>query len=366
MRLIPEYLPWSHQVLDSCIQQFLMGKLPCLDLETSAVCRHSACIYCDSDCAAPMLDEMNHDSVNKVLKQASMLGTKWLYLCGLGEPTDDPKFLQLLDAAQEADIKISMFTNAVRFSHDLVNTLMNHQVSLIVKLDSLNPSNFDRLLGRPGTADRIFRTIDALLKAGYDRLCQDDFTMIAASIIPTKVNYQDIPNVIKFCVERNIFPSIGELECAGRAKGKYEDLALTTEELLDLKYQVDSLVGYDYQRPTCPAALGGLHVSNTGNIIVDRCTGVCCQWFLLRGPDLFNIGHISEISLSEAMEKVHSYRVRNTLSCKKILECPPSVVFGGCGGRADQILREHIRILDFVDGLKSIASDSCYPKADKS
>jgi hypothetical protein len=180
--------------------------------------------------------------------------------------------------------------------------------------------------------------------------------MIAASIVPTKVNYRDIPDVIRFCIDRHLFPSIGELECAGRAMPRYADLALSTDELVNLKIQVDSLVGYDYERPTCPAALAGLHISNLGEIIVDRCTGVCCQWFLLHGPDLFKIGHVCEMSLAEAIKRVHEYRVKNILSCKKILECPPSVVFGGCGGKADQILKEHIRILDYVD-------TSCRPSA---
>ncbi len=358
MRNIPEYLPWSQQVLNSSIQNFLSGHLPCLDLETSAICRHSACIYCDSDCAAPMPGEMNYDSVDTIFKQATKLGTRWVYLCGLGEPTDDPKFLRLLNGAQEFGISISMFTNAARYSPELVKALVEHEVSLIVKLDSLASTNFDRLLGRTGTAERIYHTIDALIDAGYHQLCKSDTTMIAASIIPTKINYRDIPDVVSYCIERNLFPSIGELECAGRAMSKYADLALSVDELRNLKMQVDSLVGYNYERPTCPAALAGLHISNLGEIIVDRCTGVCCQWFLLRGPDLFKIGHAAQMSLSEAMKRVHEYRIKNILESKKILECPPSVVFGGCGGKADQILKEHIRILGYADISRDTISHS--------
>lgn len=42
------YYPWSEQVLHDCVEDYLCGELPTIDLELTAKCSQCSCIYCDS------------------------------------------------------------------------------------------------------------------------------------------------------------------------------------------------------------------------------------------------------------------------------------------------------------------------------
>jgi hypothetical protein len=54
------------------------------------------------------------------------------------------------------------------------------------------------------------------MDAGYGNV-KGGYTDLAFSIVPTQLSYDGIRNVISFAKKNNIFPSIGELEQAGRA-----------------------------------------------------------------------------------------------------------------------------------------------------
>ncbi len=340
-----EYLPWSLQTLKESLLSAKLGNIPAVDLELTARCSAANCIYCDSQpevCPNPAGRELSLESTLDFLEQAYNKGLKWIYTCGLGEPLEDKRFLPILDFNKAHGVKMSIFTNG-QFIRDLdtAKRLKESGVCLILKMDTFEEEKFDYILGGKGRAKRIYRAIDLLLEAGYTDVGEESVTDLAFSIVPTSLTKDTIPDIVEFCLDHDIFPSIGELEQAGNVitNDLFDFLGLSETSLVNVKKDAN-LLEMDYRRPICPAILTGLHIDNKGNCIVDTVTGVNCKWFMLRDPQTTVIGNIETDSAEDLLQKVRQYRIEAwNQNREKISEYEKvSYVFGGCGGNPAHVL----------------------------
>lgn len=345
-----EYYPWSKEVFTECLKLHDEDCIPTLDLELTAKCTKASCIYCDSRPAVGVKNpnELSYEETEKIFKEAKDRDLKWVYTCGLGEPLEDMKFKRLIELLYRLDVKISLFSNGLLIDKKKAKWLYEHDVCIILKLDTFNETNFDRILGIKGTAKKIYNALDYLLDAGYGKDGRN-YTNLAFSIVPTQLSYDNIEDVIVFAKENKIFPSIGELEQAGRSlkKSHYSKLALTEEQTKKLKGTVDKLLWVNYKRPICPTIITGVHIDHIGDCVVDRITGLNCKWFLLREPDPLIIGNIKQDSLLDLYTKVREYRRRCFEENKEEIEEYKKIdyVFGGCGGNPKELIKitkEHL------------------------
>ncbi len=338
------YAPWSEEVLEFCIQEFEKNKVPALDIELSAACSHGSCIYCDSQVGVPHQNEMEINEIRNIIEQGRRMGLKWVYICGLGEPTNDPKFRHTISLFHQHGINISMFTSGIGYSRDDVSFLKDCNVSIILKMDSFDSEVFDYLLGKKGAAKSIYRTKDYLLDAGYGQKAGDFKTNIAFSIVPTNKNVQDIPEIVRYCQDYNIFPSIGELEYSGKAKDIHNNLTVPKSKLLELKREIEEILGYPYERPICPASIAGIHINNIGKYVVHKTTGLSCQWFLLCEPEYYNLGDVRTDDLSQLNKKIRMYRRQQLKNVFSLLKDSSEWIFGGCGGQPKEILSRYLKL----------------------
>lgn len=336
------YRPWSERVLKRSMVLYKGNRMPVLDLELSAACNLGACVYCDSEVGQPSANELNLAEVGEIVRQAVDTGVEWVYICGLGEPMDDCKFMPIMELFASNSLHVSMFTNALGLTKSSIKLLRELEVCMVVKLDTFDCRLFDKILGRNGSAEAIYHNIDVLIEQGYSNTNTPNETDLAFSIVPTQWTLAGIPDVVRFCADNNIFPCIGELEYCGRAKDVYAELALDCNELLYLKEIVDELLGYSYHRPVCPALITGLHITSDGECVVHDDTGLCCHWFFLRDAKMLHLGSVREDSLNELCERVRRYRC----SCaNKIVGNGSSAianVFGGCGGQVHEVVHYYM------------------------
>lgn len=345
------YYPWSEELLKECLLRHDRGELVTFDLELTAKCTQASCIYCDSrpEVGSRHPNELNYRETEKLFKDAKKLGLKWIYACGLGEPLEDTRFERLVATASMLDVRLSIFTNGILIDEKKAKWLHDNKVCLILKLDTFEEATFDKILGKKGTARKIYHTINFLLSAGYGKNCGEHYTDLAFSIVPTTLNIGDIEDVIRFAKENNIFPSVGELEQAGRAleKKTYNDLVLDREKTSTLKKKVEELLWKGYTRPICPTIITGVHIDNIGNCVVDSETGLNCKWFLLQEPMVRILGNVRKDDLKTLFKSVRKYREKcfatngdGVRSCESI-----EYAFGGCGGSPQkiiQIARDHL------------------------
>lgn len=338
------YYPWSQEVLQECLSAHSKGKISTLDLELTAKCSKVNCIYCDSrpDVGVRMQNELNAREREKIILNAKKLGVKWIYSCGLGEPFEDPSITRIIEVASKNNIRISLFTNGILIDEGKAKWLNDNGVCLILKMDSLIEDDFDKLLGKKGAANKIYASMNFLLKAGYNKINNGN-TNLALSIVPTSVNYNYILDIVKYCLDNNIYPSIGELEKAGRAaeRSTYNELSVSQEETLDLKQRLEDLLWKGYSRPICPTIITGIHIDNIGQCTVDLETGLNCKWFMLTEPMVHKIGDIRSNDIQTLFSSVSEYR-RECFSKKNNgVENAEKVCFpfGGCGGSPRNIIK---------------------------
>lgn len=331
-----EYLPWSKKVLDESISSYKNGRFPILDLELGGGCNLN-CIYCDSPDRTKKFTSMNE--VKKFIQSDYFT---WIFICGLGEPTfaeNKVYLLDILELCKKHRVKCSMFTNLLDFDDRLFDYIKDEVLYVMFKLDSFKEEKIKDLYGNQ-------KVNFEHLQANIQRLTQltkesDGYTNICASIVPTTLNFDEIPEIISFCERNNIFPLIGDLEDSGKGEAVYSKLKLSDRQLKEIK----DLFKEDYMIPICPSVLCGIHILHDGKVALDQITGLSCHWFWLTEPCVYQMKNVSEFSsYNEIIDEIISYRCSKISEVKKLIEELDNLVFGGCGGDIKTLLEEYVKL----------------------
>lgn len=336
-----EYLPWSKKELINTINAYKDGQLSILDIELSGRCNFH-CKYCDS----PDRTKDFHVDLEKIYRQLATGKIRWIYICGLGEPTferNGKTLLKLLSFAEEFGVKCSIFTNLSNLTSQFLEYVDKGILYLLFKMDSLDSVLAGSLYG---TTDPIRQISNVKSMASHVKL-QDGCTNLAASIVPTRKNIHEIPGIAHWCIEHNIYPLIAELENAGEGENVFQQLDPGKEQLSRLKWKLFMQNGDELRVPICPAMIGGLHINHDGVITTDKKTGFSCHWFWLEAPEVkqiadFNYGD----DWDTYSENIINYRKSRIEYVRKCLEnCEKmTYVFGGCGGSVEDILLGHLAL----------------------
>lgn len=332
-----QYKPWEKTEVNKIISES-NKTLPILDIQLGGACNLN-CIYCDTPkYGLPCLVDLQ--SIEKLMSEGNV---KWVYVCGLGEPTAPANLRhlkQILKWCKEKNIGLSMFSNMLNVDKELLDYIDDGTLHVLFKLDSFDKDKMAYLYGKD-KGDIILKNYQYLKEVTH---VQNGVTNLGASIVPTSVNYDELPLVIDYCMENGIFPLIGQLEDAGNCSKIYQDLMVKEEDLIKLRKYISEKYGFNYEMPTCPATISGIHITNTNNIILDKRTGLSCPWFWLDEPQLEVVGNIKNMSYDEIVKKVLEYRkskLSDVEDMEKNIELYP---FGGCGGNAKKLLRTYIGI----------------------
>jgi len=339
-----EYKPWAKNDVQDLIKQSNQN-LPILDIQLGGAC-NLRCAYCDTPkYGLPCLIDL--PSIEKLMNDGDI---KWVYICGLGEPTEPTNLeclKQILQFCKEKNIKLSMFSNVLNIDKTLLDYIDNGTLHVLFKLDTFDKDKMAYLYGldkvrhlySDDPADIMLRNYQDLKEVTHNK---DGITNLGASIVPTSVNYKELPFIIEYCMENGIFPLIGQLEDAGICSKVYEELKVKEEDLIKYRNFISNTYGVDYEMPICPATVSGIHITNTNKIILDQRTGLSCPWFWLDEPTLKIIGDIQHMDYHEIVQRILEYRqqkISDVVEMEKHVELYP---FGGCGGNAKKLLKTYI------------------------
>lgn len=332
-----EYAPWSKDTLHQ-IFSISSKSLPILDIQFGGVCNLN-CIYCDT----PKYEfpcSLDLTSIEKMIDSGTI---KWVYACGLGEPTakgNVEAFKQILAACKKNSVKVSIFSNMVNLDDELLNYIENGTLHVLFKLDSFKPEVMQFLYGS-NKSQTILKNYEKLKEVVR---ISNGTTNLGASIVPTSRNYEEIYKIIDWCMDNRIYPLLGQLENAGKCAHIFNELELKEEKLIALRNYIEVKYGLHYEIPLCPATIAGIHITNTNRVIVDERTGLSCGWFWLDEPRMIEIGNIIDMTLEEITDKIITYRkskFSDVIETAKSLKSNP---FGGCGGDAKALLNQYISI----------------------
>lgn len=336
-----EYLPWSNKERAACLEAYKNGQLSILDIELGGECNYN-CVYCDSpdrkkDCliSLPQIEQLMQDG-----------NFRWVYICGLGEPTFNKNYkllIGILHFCEKYGLKCSIFSNVSYLTEELKEFIRKRILYILFKYDTQCISLVKTLYGTRKPSDQL-RAIDEIKSL----VCfENGTTNIAASIVPTQLNLKEISNIVADCLDSNIFPLLGELELSGKGQTNYENLFLSTQELVSLKMKIEKLCGEKYTIPVCPAVINGVHINNRGDITVDLFSGLSCHWFWLQEPKTVALTHLDQDNnLPMITSKIFYYREKRFADVANYLKSYSSVgrAFGGCGGDIEGLFNEYLRI----------------------
>ena len=334
-----EYLPWAQTTFDYALKKYINNELSILDIELGGECNYH-CVYCDSP-ERKKKCKLSIDNFERIISSGMF---DWLFICGLGEPTYNDNYdylIKMLELCRQHSVKCSIFSNISNLSPQLIDFVQSGTLYVLFKYDSPSIKTINTLYGI-NNAEQQFERIKTLSKYVHFK---DNKTNIAASIVPTRLNYDDIMTVIKECISLNIFPLLGELELSGKGEINYENLYLSPEELQKIKDSTEELLGCRYTIPICPAVISGIHISYDSYITVDRFSGLSCHWFWLENHDTYRIKKFdSAVSLQEIKEQIFLYRDKRIPYVEGYLKQKKDIgsAFGGCGGKINTIFRQYI------------------------
>lgn len=333
-----EYYPWSLKVLDESINLYIKNTYPILDIELGGACNYN-CIYCDS----PQRNAVFKTPLYAIEYLLASKRIKWLFICGLGEPSakkNIDQLKELLLMCEKYGAKCSMFSNIANLNHEIIRFIEKGILYIIFKFDSTDLRTISEIYGIK-KAENQLQNISTLFK-----LVRSDghHTNIAASIVPTRHNIDEISNLVKICLEKKVFPLIGELENSGKACGIYDDIKLDQVELDNLKINVEQILNEEYTIPICPAVIAGIHVDFDGDVVVDKKTGLSCNWFWLQEPDLESIYNLNDgdQSIERLCTKIDSVRFERIQNTKEIFDSIEDDIFGGCGGNSRKLIKLYL------------------------
>jgi len=105
-----------------------------------------------------------------VIAAVARLGVKALVIIGAGEPSTPYNFRQfvrpIIEAAYTHGLTTVMFTTAIGIDRVQAEFYRDHDVTIVVSLDSLNPETYRTLTGGVGNLSRILNNI-AVLREVY-------------------------------------------------------------------------------------------------------------------------------------------------------------------------------------------------------
>ena len=245
------YKPWRPDRLNAIVRHARTDLLA-LDVQLGSAC-NARCPRCDSSCS------IKNKPAALDIEAVSALAAEINH----GEPTFDvnlTKLKSLIANTAVHDFSWSIFNNGIYWDGELEDFLRQGYLNVLVQYNSERPEVVAKMLGvSPTLAAKHMKNRRHLLEiAGeFNRDCA---TSIGASIVPERDNYDEGVDIVRRCVEHNVFPLVGELENAGYSKDEYyEQHKLTDEELAVLYRAIERQFGVSYKVPFCPAAIGAIN-----------------------------------------------------------------------------------------------------------
>lgn len=163
------------------------GQLLSIRIETSLMC-NLKCKYCCNRSGQPLPDEISYEKLIDLIDQAHDLHAKSVIIIGGGEPTIYPKFRELVQRVYTLGMIPVIFTNTQIMTEELAQFLHNHNVSVIIKLDSLDEKTQDDMSGVKGAHKNIMQGLKNLMKAGYANASNDQKLKLGASFVVNRQN----------------------------------------------------------------------------------------------------------------------------------------------------------------------------------
>jgi radical SAM protein with 4Fe4S-binding SPASM domain len=307
-----------------------------IELEMTRLC-NLGCLYCYSHGGTALPDEMSLHEIKDVVMQALALGGRKIVVLGGGEPLMYEPLRELIEFIACHGLHIEMFTNGTLIDADTASFLYRHNVSVVVKRNSLDGGVQDELAGRQGTFERIERGLSHLFACGYP----DADHGLGIQTIICRQNLREIPDLWRQARQRGIQPYFECMTYQGRATAN-ADLQVSADEAGRLFRALQEIDNSEFGRrwsphpplagAKCQRHLYSLLIKANGDIF--PCVGVDVATGNIRHSRLADV--ISSSQVIQDLRHVYSNIHGACRTCRMNGECY------GCRGNAYQMTGDYL------------------------
>jgi len=198
---------------------------------------------CNLDCTFCFLDsgeshrenQMSLDKYRDVIKQGRELGVKSTLFFGAGEPLLDEKLFPLIEYSNEVGLHSVMFTNASLVTREVAERMKQLDLSVVASVKSRNPHILEELTRMQGSAEKIYSGFQHLLDVGLN---ETEPTRLGNDILICKQVCDEVPELIRYCVNNNIHPMVESLLCRGESAKNWDRLKLSNDKAQKLSIRL--------------------------------------------------------------------------------------------------------------------------------
>lgn len=258
------------------------GKLRHLDIDFGTRCSLNCpmCFRRNGHINKSREPYLDYKLTQDTILEAKGLGLKSVRILGAGEPFEEPRTVKFLEWLDSQGLKSVVFTQGNRVDEELATRLANLNVSIMLRYDSFNAQIVDRSVGRKGIKPKKDRALEILVAKGFN---EHNPTRLGIVAPMTRYTGEGIVEIYQFFRDRNIYPLLPFIACAGRSllpDGSIKDdleeakkVEIATEVY---RYNFSKGIPYDgvssyIGTHICTFLSNGFYLANTG--IAMRCEG---------------------------------------------------------------------------------------------
>ncbi len=194
-------------------------RLLCPSLDLSNACNLN-CPYCftepgNATYKKRRADELDEPELYGVIEQMAAAGARTINIIGAGEPLLDPRFERIARFIQSKGIRLLVATNGCELVRrpNLLGLLRDIGANVIVKMNSLNETLEDAMVGHAGYAGQRDQALALLLAVGFNHGTP---SRLGVNTVITTGNRREISALHQYCRLQNIVFIAGSYMPAGR------------------------------------------------------------------------------------------------------------------------------------------------------
>lgn len=240
-------------------------------------------------------EKLTTPEIKNIIDQAYDLDIRLLNIQG-GEPMiDKKKFYEIIKYAKPKFKSIVAFTNGYFIEEEDAKILSDLNISLCVKLDSLDEKIYKQLTNSTGNVKKVLKGLDYLEKYKVT---------VTTNAVATPLNYYDIPNVWRYSTKKGFTPFVARNHYHGSTRENptyqltakelgnlFKELQKIDKEEFNIEWDADIIFPRD---SSCQRYRAGVFVNHKGVVIP------CSE----ADPKHFNLGNIRK----ESLKNILSYK----------------------------------------------------------
>lgn len=252
-----------------------------LNLNVSDVCNYR-CLKCFQGTLKSKKDSYDTKNLKKIVSQAKdELNIKTMYISGRGETLLVGKgnlgerlknYQELIKYANSKEVNICQFTNGYYLDPEIVDFLLNQNVSTVVSLDSLNEEKYNKIFQPPKDA---FQKVMQNLKYARKKFPIENNGKVYRLGINTAishVNLNEVNKIKEFCGEDILFFSNYPM-IKGNFKENLKEMCISEDEYKEFIQKCKETSAYHHlagmcQNGACGFYYNGISIDVNGNVLL--------------------------------------------------------------------------------------------------